>query len=159
MKIEVVSGAAEGPTELAAFDAAELGMGVADCNLVRLSSIIPPNSEVVELDGATTKNPGWGDKLFCIYADCRTSEIGKGAWAGIGWVMLEDSKGIFCEHEGGSREEVERSIHDSLMSFLRVRGRDQDESLIRQRIVGISCKDQPVCALAMAVYQAQGWQE
>lgn len=157
MQIQVVAATGQGPTELAAFDVAEMKMGVADCNLVRLSSVIPPGSEVIALDGATTKAPKWGDKLFCIYADNRTSQPGAAVWAGVGWVMLEDGKGLFCEHEGSSQQAVERHIHDSLMSFLRIRNRDQDESLIQMKVVGIICQDQPVCALAMAVYRAEQW--
>ncbi|HSW80064.1 MAG TPA: pyruvoyl-dependent arginine decarboxylase [Candidatus Saccharimonadales bacterium] len=159
MKIEVVAGTGVGPTKLAAFDAAEMKIGVADCNLVRLSSVIPPGSDVVSLDGPTTKNPQWGDRLTCIYADMRTSVQGKEAWAGIGWVMLDDGKGLFCEHEEESREAVENSIHDSLINFTKIRGIEPDESRIQKRVVGIKCEDKPVCALAMAVYQANGWDD
>ncbi len=159
MRIEVVSGTGQGPTELAAFDAAEMEMGVGDCNLVRLSSVIPPGAEVVALDGPTTISLTWGDRLTCIYADRRTSTIGDEAWAGVGWIMLDGgTKGLFCEHEGASKESVERKIHDSLMSFMRVRNLEPDESLIRIKVAGIVCKDQPVCAMAMAVYRADGWE-
>lgn len=158
LKIEVVSGIGQGPTELAAFDDAEMKMGVADCNLIRLSSVIPPGAEVVALDGATSIPINWGDKLYCIYADKRTSTIGDEAWAGVGWILLDGgAKGLFCEHEGHSKESVEREIHDSLMSFMRVRNLEPDENLIHTKISGIKCIDQPVCALTMAVYRAEGW--
>lgn len=159
MRIDVVAGTGEGPTGLAAFDEAEMKIGVADCNLVRLSSVIPPGSDVVEMDGATTKNPQWGDKLFCIYAEKRTSTAGENAWAGIGWVMLEDGKGLFCEHDGNSRDDVANQIRGSLTNFLKIRNRVPDESQFHMKIAGITSNGQPVCALAMAVYQAEHWQE
>lgn len=118
----------------------------------------PPGAEVVPLDGPTTIPLNWGDKLFCIYADSRTITIGTEAWAGVGWIMLDGgTKGIFCEHEGSSKVIVEKQIHDSLMSFMEVRDIEPDESLIHSRVVGIACDDRPVCALAMGVYRAEGW--
>jgi arginine decarboxylase len=40
--IIITTGTAQGPTALAAFDAALLGAGVANYNLIPLSSVIPP---------------------------------------------------------------------------------------------------------------------
>ena len=42
MKIRLSSGRGEGPTPLAAFDAALLDAGVSNYNLLPLSSVIPP---------------------------------------------------------------------------------------------------------------------
>ena len=50
MKIIVTSGTGEGPTSLAAFDAALLDAGVANYNLICLSSIIPPGSMTIPTD-------------------------------------------------------------------------------------------------------------
>lgn len=49
MKISLTSGNAEGPTMLNAFDNALLNAGIGDINLIKVSSIIPPGSELVEL--------------------------------------------------------------------------------------------------------------
>jgi arginine decarboxylase len=157
MKIEVLSGTGQGPTELAAFDAAETQMGVGDCNLIRLSSVIPPGAQVVELDGPTTIGPKWGDKLYCVYADNRTSRRGEEVWAGVGWIMLDEGKGLFCEHEGNSRSIVERLIADSLMNFMKTRGLQPDPSLVKMRVAGTTCGDGSACALVMAAYRAEGW--
>jgi arginine decarboxylase len=158
LKIEVVSGTGQGPTDLAAFDAAELTMGVGDCNLIRMSSIIPPGSEVVSLDGPTQVQINWGDRVYCIYAEAHTRTLDEEAWAGVGWFFLEEeAKGIFCEHVGANKAEVERRIHDSLTSFMKVRNLEPNEDLFHKKITGITCTGQPVCALAMAVYRAVGW--
>lgn len=46
LEIVVTSGTGEAPSELAAFDAALHQAGVANFNLIRLSSLIPPGSQV-----------------------------------------------------------------------------------------------------------------
>ena len=50
MKLYLATAVGRGGTELAAFDAALVGAGVANFNLIRLSSVIPPNGEIVEVD-------------------------------------------------------------------------------------------------------------
>ena len=42
MKLYIAKAIGRGSTELAAFDAALVGAGVANFNLIRLSSVIPP---------------------------------------------------------------------------------------------------------------------
>ncbi len=67
----LVKGAEEGPTKLNSFDNALLKAGVGDTNLIRMSSIIPPNCELVDhielpkgalipiaYAGITSENPG-----------------------------------------------------------------------------------------------------
>ena len=50
--IRVSHGAGTGPTRMAAFDAALHAAGVADFNLLRLSSVIPPSAVVSRSRGA-----------------------------------------------------------------------------------------------------------
>lgn len=158
MRIEIVAGTGFGATELAAFDAAEIGMGISNGNLITLSSVIPPGAEVVQVDGPTTLAGNWGDRVYSVVADNRTSRQGVEIWAGIGWAMLEGgTKGLFAEHVGGSRQSVESQIRDSLLGFMENRGLDPDESLIQMKVIGTTCRKQSACALVAAVYQAQSW--
>lgn len=71
--IRVSRGAGTGLTRLAAFDHALRIAGVADFNLVRLSSVIPPGAEVVESEPAGQVGGGHGDLLYCVYADAYSS--------------------------------------------------------------------------------------
>jgi arginine decarboxylase len=48
-KVSLVSGDAEGSTELNAFDNALKKAGIGDLNLVKVTSIIPPGADLVEL--------------------------------------------------------------------------------------------------------------
>ena len=49
MKIAVVSGHDEGPTKLNAFDNALSDAGIGDVNLIKVSSMLAGNAEIVEL--------------------------------------------------------------------------------------------------------------
>lgn len=157
MKINLSASTGLGPTELSAFDNALFNMGVANYNLIYLSSVIPPESEIVEHDGPVEHIEGqWGDKLYVVRAEWRQSTPGKEAWAGIGWVQeMESGKGLFVEHEGETHEEVEQSIRDSLNTLMQTRG--VNFGPINMRLSGATCEVKPVCALVMAVYQSEGW--
>jgi arginine decarboxylase len=117
--IPLVTGVGSGATALAAFDAALRAAGVANFNLIRLSSVIPPHTEV-DADGRSPlPTGGWGDRLYCVYAEQRASTPGEQAWAGIGWVQRRDGAGgLFVEHEGGSEEFVRKVIRASLTDLV-----------------------------------------
>ena len=157
LKIHVAASTGSGPTELSAFDNALFNVGAANYNLLCLSSVIPPASEIIEYEGAIDSIEGqWGDKLYVVRAEYRQSTPGKEAWAGIGWVQDSEShKGLFVEHEGESREELVSNIQDSLKTLMDTRGIDLGQ--IHMRISGVTCEDKPVCALVMAIYQSEGW--
>lgn len=157
MIIKISSAFQDGSTELSAFDAALHASGVADRNLLRLSSVIPEGSIIKVLDGPIEDTPGqWGDRLYVVYAEARTSVHNEEAWAGIGWVQSEeDGRGLFVEHEGNSKSQVERDIQNTLKDLMKTRGVDFGK--IHTKIVGGTCKDKPVCALVVAVYQASDW--
>ena len=114
MRIEIASGVGSGPTELAAFDAALIAAGVANFNLLVLSSVIPPASEIVESEERLNPDGEWGDRLYVVMAQEQVTTRNTEAWAGLGWARDEGSgRGLFVEHHGGSRAEVEGDIDDS----------------------------------------------
>ena len=102
MKLYLASAIGRGSTELGAFDAALFRAGVANLNLVRLSSVIPPHSDVVVAGNAPVPVVGTrGDRLYVVFAEQRTSTPGTPVWAGVGWVQdATDGRGLFVEHEG-----------------------------------------------------------
>jgi arginine decarboxylase len=157
MDIHVASGTASGPTELAAFDGALYSAGIANFNLLTLSSVIPPGSTVHE---HKIKIPevagGWGDRLYVVKADYRTSIPGVEAWAGVGWVIDDETgRGLFVEHEGENKEQVERQIENSLLSLMERRGINLGK--IHMKVSGIVCVQDPVCAVAIAVFRSETW--
>jgi arginine decarboxylase len=156
LEIQVATATAEGSTELAAFDNALLKCGVGNYNLLYLSSVIPRGSRVVRCDSAS---PGgnWGDRLYCVIAQHRTSLRGHETWAGMSWVQdAVTGHGLFAEAHGSSEAEVCFSLTTTLneMTASRPEVSWGDQDLV---VAGLACDGSPVCAVAVAVYTTQCW--
>lgn len=86
---------------LQSFEEALRSAGIAGFNLVRVSSIFPPNCKIVSKKSGLAKlSPG--QIVFCILAECRTNEPNRLAAAGIGVALPADKKlhGYIAEHHG-----------------------------------------------------------
>lgn len=160
MKIYVAPGIGTGPTKLAAFDAALNDAGVANYNIIRLSSVIPPATAIINQNAPLPPEVmpgGWGDRLYVVMAEMRVDTPNTEAWAGIGWVQdKETGKGLFVEHEGHSEKSVKDDITQSLEALMATRNVDFGE--IEMKVVGRTCTHHPVCAMVVAVYQASDWE-
>lgn len=157
LHITVRLGQGTGPTHLAAFDAALRMAGVADRNLLCLSSIIPPGATVERTPEARTCPGGWGDRLYVVMAEERVERPHEEAWAGIAWRQdPTNGEGLFVEHHGHSEHQVEADLRSSLDAIAAGRpGRDWGEPQIV--LTGMVCEDDPVCALAVACFEADPW--
>lgn len=155
MKIVITSGTGKGDTELAALDAALLKAGIGNYNLVFLSSIIPPNSQLIKTTFSASKDE-YGNRLYVVIAKKCTSEPGRSAWAGLGWIQdINSGKGFFAEHNGTNRNTVENIITASLQTM--AVNRDVLKYNTDLKIVGIECMSKPVCAVVAAVFKNEAW--
>jgi arginine decarboxylase len=148
MDIMIASGIGQGPTSLAAFDAALREVGVADYNLIYLSSVIPPRSVVTFGKREDAVNDQYGHRLYVVIAS-------ESAWAGLGWVQREDGRGLFVEEHGSSKKVVRSNIIATLGAMMQARGGMY--SPIQEAIVGTVCHNEPVCAVVVAVYENAAW--
>ncbi|MCD4525170.1 pyruvoyl-dependent arginine decarboxylase [Nocardioides sp. cx-173] len=155
LHITLRTGSGTGSTRLSAFDHALHLAGVADFNLVTLSSVIPPGSRLEHVD--TPLAGGHGDLLFCVRAEAYASHPGEVAWAGLGWCADETGAGLFVEHHGSSEEQVRGLIAASLADMVATRGHDY--GAVSMSVTSATCVDQPVCALVLAAYQVSTWHE
>ena len=157
MKINIASGTGVGPTELAAFDHALVSAGVANFNLIYLSSVLPPGSEVEVTDGSTKVVGSWGDRLYVVIAQKRTQQRNQEVWAGIGWMQdPETKKGLLVEHEGHNESEVRADIKNSLEAL--ALNRNMTFGPMHMKVIGKKCVAIPVCALVVAVFESSEWQ-
>ncbi|HVT64058.1 MAG TPA: pyruvoyl-dependent arginine decarboxylase [Mycobacteriales bacterium] len=155
MRIAVSSAVGTGPTALAAFDHALYGAGVANFNLLALSSVVPPGAEIVE-ERPDVSAGTWGDRLYVVMAEQRVVEHNVEAWAGIGWVQDPDGgRGLFVEHHGNSERAVCEDITASLKALMITRGVDWEP--IRMSVVGDRCENDPICALVVATFKSESW--
>lgn len=151
--ITVRTGSGSGRTRLAAFDAALRAAGVGDYNLVTLSSVIPDGSEVVRKDDPL--GGAHGDRLWCVLSSAIADQHGEIAWAGLGWAVDDRGRGLFVEHHGGSERSLLEQIRLSLEDMSQGRGGGFDR--IESETVSAHCVSDPVCAVAVAAYEVQGW--
>lgn len=163
MKISVVSAKGVGQTLLSAFDNALKKTGVYNFNLLRLSSVIPPNT-IVEIVKKPTVKGEWGDKLYIVQAEIRSETPGKALAAGIGWYQFNpDGRGVFVEHEtlADTPEEAHQIVEDLIYKSLEdlCIGRNEvfKTKKVQSQIVSHKVSKEPVCALVLAIYQSESW--
>ena len=119
-KAAATAGHAEGSTPLNAFDNALLAAGIGNVNLVKISSIIPPDVDIVDLPRIKP-----GILVPTAYA-CVTSQVpGEVISAAVGYALPEDrtKAGIIMEHQDRvPKDTSERMIRQMLEEAFRVRG-------------------------------------
>lgn len=152
--ISVRTGTGSGRTLLSAFDSALLAAGVANFNLIALSSVIPPDSSVRVVD--TVLPGGHGDRLYCVLSAAYADHPGEFVWAGLGWTFDETTGGgLFVEHKGGSEESLLEQIELSLADMTANRGGGYGP--VHTATASAHCVDRPVCALTIAAYEVVPW--
>jgi len=155
-QIPVVHASATGGTTLSAFHNALVAVDLGHYNLVRLSSVIPPATEVDPTGKAPVPVGAWGDRMYCVYAAQSATSPGEEAWAGVGWVQRVDGGGgLFVEHEGPTEAYVTNAIRTSLRDL--VAGREDDFTGPDWVVGGVTCVDEPVCSLVIAPYESAPW--
>jgi len=159
LTIRISSGTGTGLTRLAAFDAALLSAGVGNFNLVRLSSVIPPGSVVLPVQGAQEVPGTHGDRLYCVYAEAYASSALEQAWAGVAWSIRDDGsgEGLFVEHAASSEATVRHDLDLSLSELSRGRGNAFVDT--GRQVTSTVCVDHPVCALVIATYRTVPWSD
>jgi arginine decarboxylase len=155
--IDVACAIGTGATTLSAFDDALLRNGIGNFNLIRLSSVIPPGTDVVRSPGRLDVEGDWGDRLYVVMAEERVERVGREAWAGIGWVQNEETgRGLFVEHEGNSEEQLYDDLERSLASLVAARP-GNTFGPVQTMVTGGRCDGEPMCAMVVAVYEAESW--
>jgi arginine decarboxylase len=155
MIILVTGAVGRGPTPLAAFDAALVTAGVADRNLIYLSSVLPPSSSVHQVDRIDCTPGTWGDRLYCVAAQAGTTAAGAQAWAGVGWVQDASGRGLLVEHHAGDEVSLRSLVRSSLDGLCR--NRDVRFPSGGIEVAGACCVDEPACALVVAVFESAAW--
>jgi arginine decarboxylase len=137
------SGHAEGGSSLNAFDNALLAAGIGNVNLIKVSSIMPPEVAIVELPKIRP-----GALVPTAYAAITSETPGETLAAAVGYALPDDpaKNGVIMEFHGvGTQAEAERAIDLMLAEAFRVRG----ESIREQRIVSAEHRVERIgCALA-----------
>ena len=137
------AGHAEGGTALNAFDNALLAAGIGNINLIKISSILPPDVPVVDLPKIKP-----GALVPTAYAAMTSETPGELVAAAVGYAIPDDpaKNGVIMEFHGvATRDEAEQRIRAMLDEAFRVRG----ETIADMRVVAVDHRVERVgCALA-----------
>jgi len=155
--IRLSTGTGTGPTRLAAFDAALAAAGLADYNLLPLSSVIPTGARVEVVDAEHQVSGEHGDLLYCVYATAVALEPGVAAWAGVAWALRDDGSGggLFVEHHAATEAPLQADLGATLSAMITRRPDRYTEA--GRLLASVCCTDEPVVALVVASYQTVGW--
>jgi len=113
-KIILAAGHAEGITPLNAFDNSLLDAGIADLNLIQVSSILPPNVQVVKLSKQYRSSPinlPAGMLVPVVYTKIISNHPGETIAAAVGAGIPTDKKknGVIVEYKCvGKKREAEK---------------------------------------------------
>lgn len=153
MDIHITHGIGLGETELAAFDAALFDAGIANFNIIKLSSIIPPYANLIE--GKVDFNcKDIGNKLYAVYTSYVATKQGESAYAGLGWKFSEEYGGYFVEYSSNNYENTKQYIELTLNSMNRYR-HVKSQNFIK--IIESSYEIKPSCSIIAALYQIESW--
>jgi arginine decarboxylase len=137
------AGHAEGGSSLNAFDNALLAAGIGNINLIKVSSILPPDVAVVELPKIRP-----GALIPTAYATITSETPGDWLAAAVGYALPDDpaKNGVIMEFHGvATLAEAERAIDAMLEEAFRVRG----ELIREKKIVAAEHQVEQIgCALA-----------
>jgi arginine decarboxylase len=144
------AGRAEGSTPLNAFDNALLAAGIGNINLIKVSSILPPEVPVMELPKIKP-----GALIPTAYAAETSETPGELIAAAVGYAVPDDpaKNGVIMEFHGhATRDEAERAIRGMLDEAFRVRG----EAMKEMKIFAVEHTVERIgCALAAITLLAE----
>jgi arginine decarboxylase len=128
MKISITSGRAEGPTELNAFDNALLDAGIGNINLIKVSSIIPPNAQIVEVPEFKA-----GEMVNCVLAQVTSNKVGDKISALVA-VALSDDLGCVVEHSAVNKhpKQLVREARAMVKHMMEIRERTINKIIVEQ---------------------------
>jgi len=148
-KVAATAGCAEGGTALNAFDNALLAAGIGNVNLVKVSSIVPPDVDIVTLPQIKP-----GAIVPTAYAAMTSENPNEIIAAGVGYALPADrtKAGVIMEyHDRVDRAMAERAIRAMLVEAFAVRGeqiRELQVIAVEHRVSKIGCAVAAVALLS-----------
>lgn len=142
MRVDIVWGEGKGKTVTSAYDAALTKAGIANFNLMALTSIIPPGAVIAE--PGTFKGEGTGQILPVVVA----TSAGRGHQvAALGWIHSPEG-GLLFEAAGKNTDAVIQDITCGLQDMTRKRSWNFSDISYRVQEADYSVG----CALVAAVF-------
>lgn len=129
-KVKLVAGGAEGQTKLTAFDKALLDARIGNLNLIRVSSILPPNcvhEENFDIPPGSLTPTAYGSLI--------SDQPGQEIAAAIGVGFAADDYGVIMEFAGFcGQQDAEERVSAMVREAFAARGRE----LVEVKVLGVS---------------------
>ena len=156
LKIFLTKGYGKGVTKQGAYCQALEQAGLINLNLIKLSSVLPHNCEIIDKKPQFS-NDDYGKKLYVILSEVRTSKVNESVCAGVGWMLEVGGKGngLVIQIEGKNKKEVEGKINLSLDEIAKSSNRKYEK--VRIVTKEIICREKSVCSLVALVFKLEGW--
>lgn len=129
MKVAITSGKAEGPSKLNAFDNALLNAGIGDVNLIKVSSILPKNTQIVELPQLTP-----GSMTNCVLSVKVSNNSGDLITAVIAVCTSVEDFGCVVEHSGINKnpDTLKNEAIDMVKYMMNIRNLEIKELIVEE---------------------------
>jgi arginine decarboxylase len=143
--VTLVAGAGEGTTELNAFDRALMDAGIANLNFIKVTSILPPGTEIIRVPRIIP-----GMLVPAVYAQIVGHMPGERIAAALGVGISKNEYGVIMEHSHtGTAENAEEIVRRMVEEAFRQRDLALDQ-------IVVAVKDHVVrrtgCAIAAALF-------
>ena len=116
--VSLTSGHSEGMDELVAFDNALAAAGIADLNLIKVSSIVPQGARLVPL-----REFPIGSLVPTVYAKIESDTPGETIAAAVALGLSPDGRGVIMEYSGrGTAAEIEAVARKRVEAAFAARG-------------------------------------
>lgn len=157
-KLYLSKGKGKGKTKMLAYCKALEEAGIANMNIIRLSSVIPHNSQIIN-EKPPIKFQDYGKKLYAVLSEIRIDSPGEIACAGIGYSLnkKKTGQGLMVEITGNDEKKVKEDIIHTLKDFLDEKEYDLENILVHTK--SVKCEDEPVCALVAMSFEIEDWNE
>ena len=145
MKIAIVSGKDEGPTKLNAFDNALSDAGIGDVNLIKVSSMLAGNAEIVELPDLKA-----GSMVNCVLSEITSNVFGEEITATVA-VAIGEELGCVVETTGRDKnpDEVIIEAKEMVKYMMDKRGVEIKELIVESSTTTVR---ETASAVASVVY-------
>ena len=145
MKIAIVSGKDEGPTKLNAFDNALSDAGIGDVNLIKVSSMLAGNAEIVELPDLKA-----GSMVNCVLSEITSNVFGEEITAAVA-VAVGEELGCVVETTGRDKnpDEVIIEAKEMVKYMMDKRGVEIKELIVESSTTTVR---ETASAVASVVY-------
>ncbi len=152
-KIVLTKGIGQGSTSLNAFDSALLNAGVGNFNLVRVSSIVPPNSKIINLNtDSEDVLPAVGSIIPTVYSYLISNRPGEKISVVLGIALPKNEKknGLIFEYScRGSFGQAKRNCRQMIKEAAELR----KMKIKKNFFVGNECivGERYCCVIALAL--------